>query len=93
MTQDGAVYGIPTYADSYNGWFINKEVMQAMGLTEADIPTSLTELCTFATRWNNEFVDKYPQYTLLNNTEEYRSRFLEEMLDAWVNRCQSQGKG
>lgn len=48
----------------------------------ADIPTSLTELCAFATRWNNEFVDKYPQYTLLNNTEEYRSRFLEEMLNA-----------
>ena len=92
VTQDGAVYGIPTYADSHNGWFINKEVMQAMGLTEADIPTSLTELCAFATRWNDEFVDKYPQYTLLNNTEEYRDRFLNAMLDEWSKLCQSQGK-
>ena len=89
--EDGAIYGVPVYADAYNGWFINKEVMTAMGLTEEDIPTSLTELCAFATRWNDEFAEKYPHYTLINNTTSYRERLLEAILDAWEGYCQRQG--
>ena len=77
---------------SYTGWFINKEVMNAMGLTPEEIPTNLVELCAFATRWNNEFAEKYPHYTLLNNTTGYRERILEAMLENWSWYCQEQGR-
>lgn len=87
-----AIYGVPVSATSYNGWFINKEVMNAMGLKAEDIPTSLTELCAFATKWNDEYAEKYPHYTLLNNTTSYRERLLEAILISWTDYCQFTGK-
>lgn len=92
VTRDGGVYAMPVNAESYRGWFINKEVMNALGLTAEDVPTSLTELCAFATTWNNEFAEKYPHFTLLNNTENYRERLLEVMLEEWSEYCQFNGK-
>lgn len=92
ITRDGGVYGVPVYAATYDGWFINKEVMEDMGLTAEDIPTSLTELCEFATRWNNEYAEKYPHYTLLNNTTEYRNRIFYAMLEGWTDYCKFSGK-
>ena len=88
VQKDGGTYGVPVYADSYNGWYINKSVMNAMGLTAEDIPTSLTELCAFATKWNDEYAEKYPHYTLLNETEHYRERMLEVILECWADYCQ-----
>ena len=90
--ENGAIYGVPVYADAYNGWFINKEVMNALGLTPEEIPTSLTEMCAFATRWNDEFAEQYPNYTLINNTTSYRLRLLEAILSAWSGYCQYNGK-
>ena len=92
VTRGDAIYAVPIMGSSYTGWFINKEVMNAMGLTQEDIPTNLVELCVFATRWNNEYAEKYPNYTLLNNTTGYRERILEAMLENWSWYCQQQGK-
>lgn len=92
VMRESGVYGVPVYANSYNGWYINKEVMNAMGLTAADIPTDLVGLCDFAVRWNNEWAEKYPHFTLLNNTENYRHRFLEAMMDEWAEYCLYMGK-
>ena len=87
-----AIYGVPVSASAYNGWFINKEVMNAMGLKEEDIPTSLTEMCAFADKWNSEYAEKYPHFTLLNNTTSYRERLLEAILISWADYCQYTGK-
>ncbi len=92
VEKDGGVYGLPVNASSYTGWFINKKVMTDMGLTEADIPTSLTGICEFATRWNNEYAEKYPHYTLLNNTTSYRIRLLDAILTAWMDYCLANDK-
>ncbi len=92
VTDGDAIYGIPVYADGYDGWFINKAVMKELGLTAEDIPTSLTEMCAFATRWNEEFAEKYPQYTLLNNTVDYRDRLLQAILERYSDYCQFTGK-
>lgn len=92
VSKDGGVYGIPWMATSYNGWFINKKVMQDMGLTAEDIPTNLVELCAFAQKWNDEYVEKYPHYTLLDNTTDYRRRLLEAILELWSDHCQAEGK-
>ncbi len=92
VTRDGAIYGVPLFANGYDGWFINKAVMKDMGLTPEEIPTSLTEMCAFATRWNEEFAEKYPHYTLLNNTENYRKRLLEAILERWYAVCTLEGK-
>lgn len=92
VSKDGGIYGIPVHASTYDGWFINKKVMLDMGLTAEDIPTSLTELCEFATKWNNEYAEKYPHYTLLNETTEYRERLFYAMLEGWADYCEFAGK-
>lgn len=93
VTEDGRIYGLPVYANSYNGWFINKKIMQEMGLTVQDIPTNLAEMCVFAGKWNDEYAEKYPHYTLLDNTTNYRERLLVAILDMWEDYCQSKGMG
>lgn len=91
-TKDGGVYGVPVYANSYNGWFINKKVMNEMGLTATDIPTDMLCMIEFAQKWNDEWAEKYPHYTLLNVTENYRHRFLEAILAEWEEYCQYLGQ-
>ena len=88
VMREGGVYGVPVYANSYNGWYINKEVMTAMGLTAEDIPTDLVGMIEFAQKWNDEWAEKYPHYTLLNGTTEYRLRFIEVLLEEWQEYCQ-----
>lgn len=92
VTRDGAIYGVPIRANSYNGWFINKEVMNAMGLTAEDIPTNLVDLLAFADKWNDEYAEKYPHFTLMNEVGSYRIAFLEQILEDWSAYCQAQGR-
>lgn len=92
VMRDSGVYAVPVYANSYNGWYINKEVMNAMGLTAADIPTDLAGMVRFAQKWNDEWAEKYPHFTLLNNTTDYRHRFLETMMTEWAEYCLYMGK-
>ena len=92
VNREGGIYGVPVYANSYRGWYINKEVMTAMGLTAEDIPTDLVGMIEFAQKWNDEWAEKYPHYTLLNNTENYRNRFLHALLDEWQEYCQYSGQ-
>lgn len=92
VTRDGAIYGVPLRANSNNGWFINKEVMTAMGLTAEDIPTNLVDLIAFADKWDSEYLEKYPHFTLMNEVGSYRLAFLEQILTDWSVYCQAQGK-
>lgn len=90
--QNGGIYCVPVYAAGYDGWCINKEVMIAMGLTEADIPTTLEGMIAFAQRWNDEWAEKYPHFTLLNNTTNYRERLYYAIEAEWRQLCEKEGK-
>lgn len=90
--QNGGIYGVPVYAASYDGWFINKEVMNAMGLTQEDIPTTLEGMIAFAQHWNDHWAEKYPHYTLLNNTTDYRDRLYYAIESEWRQLCEKEGK-
>lgn len=92
VSKDGGIYGIPWMANSYNGWFINKKVMKDMGLTAADIPTNLVDMCAFAEKWNTEYAQKYPHYTLLDGTADYRDRLLKGILELWSDYREANGQ-
>lgn len=92
VSREQAIYGVPTVANSYNGWYINKEVAAAMGLGSEDIPTDLVSMIEFAQKWNDEWAEKYPHFTLLNGTTGYKMRFLEVLMDEWQEYCQFYGK-
>ncbi len=91
VSNETGVYGLPTYAISGDGWNIDRTVMNAMGLTEADLPTNLVDLCAFITRWNDEFAEKYPQYMPLNGGENLRQRMTEIILQRYIEYAQKDG--
>lgn len=81
---NGEIFAIPTYAGSYDGYFINKKVMKEMELTPEDLPTNLVELCEFITRWNDEFVEKYPNYTVLEYVSDYKATLFNLMYRRYI---------
>ena len=81
---NGEIFSIPVYAGSYDGFSINKKVMNEMKLTPEELPTNLVELCEFITRWNNEFVDDYPNYTVLEYVSDYKASMFEMMYQRYI---------
>lgn len=61
VMQDGKVVAIPV---NFGGWgmAVNLNVLEDMGLTMDDMPTNYVELCQFITKWNDEYLDEYPEY-------------------------------
>lgn len=90
--ENGEIWAVPMSVYSYDGYFVNKTVMEDMGLTAEDMPTNLVELCEFATRWNDEFVDEYANYALLEYTEHYKEAMFDIILDEWVSYCTAKGQ-
>ncbi len=87
VKKDGKVIAVPLGAYSYDGWFVNKRVLEGMGLTMDDVPTNLVDLCAFANRWNDEWVDEYPSYTLIEYVSDYKGALLGEILDGYIRYC------
>ena len=92
VMKDGRIYAIPVNAYSYDGWFVSKEVMTQMGLTLEDLPTNIVDLCAFAQKWNNEWVDEYPQFSLMEYTEDYKQALFRKVLDEYLDQCVADGK-
>lgn len=92
LMKDGKLYAIPVYAYSYDGWYVANGVMEEMGLTVEDIPTNFVELCQFATRWNDEWVEEYPQFTLIEYCEDYKQQLFYYMVSGYLNYCTATGQ-
>ena len=90
VMRDGKLCAIPVSAYSYDGWFINLTVMEDMGLTVEDLPTNFVELCAFANRWNDEWVEEYPSYTLVSYVEDYKQQMFYWMFSGYVSYCQAE---
>lgn len=91
VTKDGKVYAVPMSASSYGGWTVNRQVMEDMGLTIEDIPTNFQELCAFATRWNDEWVEEYPSYTLISYVEDYKQQLFYLVMQDYIAYYQAKG--
>lgn len=92
VTKDGRLYAVPLTAWGYDGWFAATGVMEEMGLTYDDLPKSLTELCEFITRWNDEWAEEYPQFQPIEYTENYKQAMFSYMLDAYLGYCTATGQ-
>lgn len=86
---DGKIFALPTDVYGGSSFTINPTVFTEMGLTIEEIPTNLVELCEFITRWNNEFVEEYPNFAPIDSTEKYYERVFDLMLNRWVGYCQA----
>ena len=88
---NGEIFAIPTYAYSYDGFFINKTVMEEMELTVEDLPTNLVDLCAFITRWNKEYVEKYPNYNAIEYFSNYKENMFNLMFERYIAYCDANG--
>ncbi len=86
---EGHIFAMPVDVYGGSSFTINPDVYAEMGLTLEDIPTNLVELCEFITRWNNEFVEEYPNYAPIDSAEKYRERMFKLMLKEWIGYCQA----
>lgn len=91
VMKDGKLYAIPTEMNSW-GWFYNPRVLEAVGLTEEDIPTNFVDLCDLVTRWNDELLDEYPNYSLFDYVSDTKQQMFYWMMNAYLDWCTVQDK-
>src|SRR5699024_2696561 len=65
------------------------DVMEDMGLTLEDIPTSIEGLCAFMNEWNSTWVDKYPNYMPVEDWNDIRGKMLSTMITTYQNVCEA----
>ena len=89
---NGKIFALPVSVSGVYAFTINPTVFEEMGLTMDDIPTNFIDLCAFVTRWNDEFVEDYPNYAPLDSTEKYKDRMFRLALREWKGYCQATGQ-
>ena len=89
---NGKIFALPISVSGAYGFTINPTVFEEMGLTLDDIPTNFIDLCAFVTRWNDEFVEDYPNFAPLDSTEKYKDRMFRLALREWKGYCQATGQ-
>ena len=94
VMKDGKLYAIPYSVYGSGSWFYDTGVLEEVGLTEDELPTNFVELCEFITRWNDEFVDEYPEYWLMEGTGSagLKAELLSTMMSAYIDYCNYEGK-
>ncbi len=85
VMQDGKLYAIPVDVYGEN-FFYNPEVLEQIGLTEADLPTNYIDLCAFITRWNDEWIDDEDKANLLPIcTVDIRAALFNLMMNSYID--------
>ena len=65
-----------------------------MGLTMDDMPTNYVELCQFITKWNDEYLDEYPDYlpVELNGDSSVKRILFSNMVSDYLYYCQAKNE-
>ena len=90
--ENGEIWAVPTETTSYTGFFVNKRAMTDMGLTAADMPTNMVELCAFITMWDEKYADRFPNYCCIEYSENTRQYLTDMAIDMWIVHCQASGR-
>lgn len=93
VMQDGKVVAIPI---NFYGWGMatNLNVLEDMGLTMDDMPTNYVELCQFITKWNDEYLDEYPEYLPMElyGGSSVKSILFGDMVSDYLYYCQAKNE-
>ena len=93
VMKDGKLYAIPV---SIYGSTLSymPSMLEEIGLTEEDMPTTFVELCEFITRWNNEWIDDENKTNVMPfcTTMSNRSVVFDLMLKAYLDYYDAKGE-
>lgn len=62
---DGHLYALPVEV-STSCWSIDTAVLEDVGLTAEDVPTTYLELLNLIDEWITSYVDDYPEHALMD---------------------------
>lgn len=93
VMKDGKLYAIPVtlYGSTLS---YMPSMLEEIGLTEEDMPTTFVELCEFITRWNNEWIDDESKTNVMPfcTTMSNRSVVFDLMLKAYLDYYDAKGE-
>lgn len=91
VTRDGKLIAVPVDAYGF-GYTANLAVMERLGLTEAALPRDYVSLCAFITRWNDQWVEDYPDLMPMYLSGDLRGDLLRAMVQDYLGYCQASGE-
>lgn len=88
---DGHLYGVPV-ALSASSWAINTSVLEAVGLSAEDVPTTYLELLTLIDDWISSYEEDYPEFQLMDYPYSLDYQLFSYLLFAQINACEAEGR-
>lgn len=83
LTADGKLWGFPYQANaSCLGY--SPSALEKLGLTEDDLPHTLSEFMDFAVTWVNEYEGEYADLALMENVYDIRSQLFSMVLEGYL---------
>lgn len=88
---DDHVYGLP-YAISTSCWAIDTSVLEAVGLSAEDVPTTYLELLNLIDDWITIYIEDYPDYQLLDYPYSLTNQLFSLILMEQISECEVEGR-
>ncbi len=81
--QDDHLWAFPSSAYA-NGFGYSPGVMEKIGMTEDELPTTLLEFMDFAVDWLNDYAYDYADLTLLESVYDIRGQLFNQVVNSYV---------
>lgn len=88
---DGHLYGVPVSL-SASTWAINTSVLEAVGLSAEDVPTTYLELLTLIDDWISSYEEDYPEFQLMDYPYSLDYQLFSYLPYAQINACEAEGR-
>ena len=88
---DGHLYALP-YDMTNNCWAINTAVLEDVGLSAEDVPTTYLELLNLIDEWITSYAEEYPEHALLDYPSYLTSNLFGQLMLEQIAECEADGR-
>ena len=88
---DGHLYALPLDV-STSCWSIDTAVLEDVGLTAEDVPTTYLELLNLIDEWITSYVEDYPEHALMDFPYSLTSQLFSQIMMAQIAECEADGR-
>lgn len=88
---DGHLYALP-YDVNTSCWSIDTAVLEDVGLTAEDVPTTYLELLNLIDEWITSYVEDYPEHALMDYPYSLMSQLFSQIMLEQIVECEADGR-
>lgn len=88
---DGHLYALPVEV-STSCWSIDTAVLEDVGLTAEDVPTTYLELLNLIDEWITSYVEDYPEHALMDYPYSLSMQLFSQIMLAQIAECEADGR-